>query len=568
VLHRDCGAAAQCPISYGATDDAKPNKLYLQYSAVADASFSEYGGPGYETSPLDPFDVSLLTSFSGSAAGLQAATTDVVVDDYCEFNVQVRTTTSTPPATFARREIVGIGTDNSDTGRWGRADLTDVGDPTPVGYGRVWVGEYQDSAGFPGGALNGVNSTTQRWANAIGGTAAHEAGHGYGLIHNTTLAPGEDAFGRHLMPAGSDVSQEERAGYRRHFSDNDFSILASNVGLSVQTMHNWDLVNPNSSPGHRFRLTFLSTQPSMLMTWAYEDSLSPWINPTVSSFGTQAFKGTTYNRYRMTWSTGQGWSGGPSGQVPAGGDFHVGATFSGVNFNQPDPIIITNSKLLDADGDPLPLKPRLPGYDSGTISLDAGIFEVAFTNFFVNPGDPPMRLRNVVIRQLPRVMSINSMLPRARIRDPFGEQFSAWPGGTKRMLTKGRRLPGKRRSLEVEVARLRERRHILAPVDQGCGQSDAPNGLSDSAACKAGFNASLFPATTMLLTADAVTPRAKVWDRGRKRFVRRSLTSRIYYQFGGRRIDLNKNGVDDAIEIAFLQGRDSDGDGVLDEAER
>ena len=179
-----------------------------------------------------------------------------------------------------------------------------------------------------------------------------------------------------------------------------------------------------------------------------------------------------------------------------------------------------------------------------------------------------MRLRNVVVRQLPRVMSINSMLPRARIRDPFGERFSAWPGGTKRMLTKGRRLPRKRRSLEIEVARLRERRHILAPVDQSCGQSDAPNGLSDSAACNAGFNASLFPATTVLMTADAVTPRAKVWDRGRKRFVRRSLTSRIYYQFGGRRIDLNKNGVDDAIEIAFLQGRDSDGDGVLDEAER
>ena len=83
-----------------------------------------------------------------------------------------------------------------------------------------------------------------------------------------------------------------------------------------------------------------------------------------------------------------------------------------------------------------------------------------------------------------------------------------------------------------------------------------------------GFNASLFPATTVLVTADAVTPRAKVWDRGRKRFVRRPLTCRIYYQFGGRRIGLNKNGLDDAIDIAFLQGRDSDGDGVLDEAER
>jgi hypothetical protein len=564
ALPAGASAAAQCPISYGATDDAKPNKLYLQYSAAADPSFPEYGGPGYETSPLDPFDVSLLSSYGGTAAQLMGAVTDVVVDDYCEFNVQVRTTTSTPPTTFARREIVGIGTDDNSTGRWGRADLTDVGDPTPVGYGRVWAGRYQNGSGGPGGALNGVNSTTQRWANAIGGTAAHEAGHGYGLVHNTTLAPGEDAFTRHIMPAGSDVNDEQRAGYRRHFSDNDFSILASNVGLSIQTMHNWDLVNPNSSPGHRFRLTFLSPQPSMLMTWAYEDSLSPWINPTVSAFGTQAFKGTTYNRYRMTWSTGQGWSGGPSGQVPAGGDFHIGATFSGVNFNQPDPIIITNSELLDADGDPLPLKPRLPGYDSGSLDPSNGLMVMAFTNFFSDS----MTLRNVVIRQLPRVMSINSMLPRARIKDPFGERFSPWPNGTKRMLTKGRRLRGKRKSLEIEVARLRARRHVLEFVPGGCGDSDAPRGVDDSSVCNSGFNASLFPATTVLVTADVVTPRAKVWDRGRKRFVRRSLTSRIYYQFGGRRIDLNKNGLDDAIDIAFLQGRDSDGDGVLDEAER
>lgn len=108
------------------------------------------------------------------------------------------------------------------------------------------------------------------------------------------------------------------------------------------------------------------------------------------------------------------------------------------------------------------------------------------------------------------------MLPRARIWDPFGERFSAWPNGTKRMLTKGRRLRGKRRSLEIEVARLRERRHVLEFVPGGCGDSDAPKGVDDAAVCNSGFNASLFPATTVLVTADAVTPRAKVWDRGRK----------------------------------------------------
>src|SRR3954469_4437040 len=108
ALPESAAAASSCPISYGATDDAKPNKLYLYYPTVADPAFPEYGGPGYETSPADPFDVSQLTSYSGSVATLRGAVNNVVKDDYCEFNVQVRATTSFPPATFPRREVVAV----------------------------------------------------------------------------------------------------------------------------------------------------------------------------------------------------------------------------------------------------------------------------------------------------------------------------------------------------------------------------------------------------------------------------------------------------------------------------
>ena len=38
------------------------------------------------------------------------------------------------------------------------------------------------------GALRGNHSTLERWANSIGSTAAHEAGHNYGLSH----ADGDD----------------------------------------------------------------------------------------------------------------------------------------------------------------------------------------------------------------------------------------------------------------------------------------------------------------------------------------------------------------------------------------
>jgi len=427
----------------------------------------------------------------------------------------------------------------------------------------VWAGTYQNSAGFPGGALEGPNSTVNRWSRAIGGTAAHEGGHTYGLSHNTTTHPGEDDFTRHLMPAGSDVTQEQRAGYRRHFSDNEFSTLASNVGLSIQTMHNWDLVNPNSGTGHQFRLTFLSPQSSPVMSWSYGGSRTPWINPTVTPYGIQSYKGTTYNRFRIRWSTADAWSGGSPGQVPGGGEFHVGATFSGVDFNSPDPIIITNSELLDEDGDPLPLKPRLPGYDVGTLDSDDGSFDVDFANF----GTDVMEIENVVLRRFPRVLSIDSMVPGGAPRDPFGEPLHAL-GRARVLLNKPRPLTRKR-GASVRVARMSQDREILEEVDDKCETGDSPVPSDpDAPVCKGGFNASLFPSTTFLITADAVSAPTRVFDPRRKRFVRKRLTSRIYYQVGGIHPDLNRNRVDDAIDIAFGDSDDDNDDGVPDDAKR
>lgn len=557
-------AAPGCPISYGSADDAKPNKLYLYYPTAADSTFPEFGAVGGgPTSPAQPFDVSLLTSYSGTADALRNGINDVVIDDFCEFNVQVRPTTTAPPATFPRRVSIAVGTDDEPANRWGRANLVDTGDATDLGFARVWGGTYQNTAGFPGGALQGANSTVGRWARSIGGTAAHEGGHTYGLYHNTDTNPGEDAFTRHLMPAGSDVSAEQRAGYRRHFSDDEFALMAANVGLSIQTMHNWDLVNPNSQAGHQFRLTFLSPQSSPVMSWSYGGSLSPWNTPILTPNGTQSFNGTTYNRFRLTWSSDKPWSGGPDGRVPGGAPFHIGATFSGVDFNQPDPIIITNSELLDASGDPLPLKPRLPGYDDGGLSTDDGDFLIRFVNFRRDD----LWIDNVVVRRLPRVMSIESMVPRGGFRDPFGAPFRPL-GRPRTVLRKPKRLPRKRRT-SVRIAGLGQERHILEEVDRECNPDDSPvpNDI-DAPTCRPGFSASLFPSTTVLVTADVITGPRRTFDRRRKRFVRKRQVSRVYYQLGGIHPDLNKNGTDDAIDIEFGNSDDDNEDGVPDEAQR
>ena len=104
-------AGPNCPINYGPYADAKPNKLYLYFPLVDDASFPEFGTKDYKTSPLHRFDSSELPAYAGTSGDLRNAIHDVVADLYCEFNVQVIQTTTPPPTTFARRNTVGVGTD-------------------------------------------------------------------------------------------------------------------------------------------------------------------------------------------------------------------------------------------------------------------------------------------------------------------------------------------------------------------------------------------------------------------------------------------------------------------------
>jgi hypothetical protein len=566
VLAQSAGAAATCPISYGMHDDAKPNKLFLYFPTTADSTFPEFAVTSSPTSPAEPFDAADLTSYTGTTAALRDAVRDVVVDDYCEFNVQVRQTTTAPSAAqFPRRNVVAIGSDGTGTGLFGQAERVDTGDAFGADSARVWAGTYQELEGGAGGALNGANSTLARWARSIGGTAAHEAGHNYGLAHSddTNPAPGEDAATRHVMPAGSTLTGEHRAGYRRHFSDRTFSLLASNVGLSVQTMHNWDLVNPNAQTAHRLAMEFLTQDPAAILSWFYNGNRSPWTSPTVTNLGQQTFKGQTYDRYRILWSTGKSWDGPTPGQVPGGATFHIGATFSGVDFDAPDDVIITRLQLQDASGNPLALQPRLPGYDAGTLDVSDGTLDL---NFFNVGGAQPLELQNVIARELPRTLSIDAMMPDAEeLLDVAGEPFSAWPGST-RMLVRRSEPIDRGGTLPVEVARLAQGRHILEEVAKDCDAADDAKGGPDTGGCVPGFNVDLFPATSLYVTANVVTPNARHWDPQLEQYVTGPLTTRVFLQVAGRHPDLNRNEVDDAIDIASRTSADENGDGVPDES--
>jgi hypothetical protein len=523
-----------CPISYGGLDNAKPNKIYLYFPAADDATYPEWGSGGLTTSPAHRFTATELPSYTGTTADLRAAVTAVVTDSYCEFNVQVRQTTTAPPATFARRNVVAIGTDaqgicGNET--WGFAQAVDAGDPTAVDYSRVWAGSYQNCAGGAGGQLNGVNSTLQRWANAIGGTAAHEAGHNYGASHSAglVLGAGEDPLVHHLMASGSHYSYADRAGYRRHFSNNEYSILASNVGLSVQTMWNWDLINPNAGTGRRFQMDFLSTKPSLILSWDYTGSRSPWVDPTVTGpLGTQVFKGVTYNRYRIEWSVGQAWDYGPAGQVPGGQPFHVGATFSGVNFGNPDPIIITATRLLDAGGVALPLSPRLVGYDAGQADAVDNALNLRFFNFAATP----LIIQDIVVRQLPRLVSLDAMIPGGRMFDPMGEPFQPWSDGVRRVAERFTLQRGQ--ELKIPLATLDQKPRVTQVVtERDCAIADRLKG-PDVGKCRPGTTTDLFPSTALYVTATVIDPSVRYWDPAKKVYVS-GLRSQLFYQIAGRR---------------------------------
>jgi len=423
--------AQSCPTRAAALDDAKLNKLYL-YFPPSDAGWF----PPFDTqvSPARAFDVSQLTAFTaipgftGGPNHLRDAIQAVVANAYCEFNVQVLQTSLPPPGKFPLRATVAIGTDSRPS-TFGQADAVDVGNARPVDFARVWAGWYQTRAGGKGGALNGARSTLERWATSIGGTAAHEAGHLYGLSHlnGSAVRPGEDALTRHLMPGGALLTDEQRAGYRRHFNDTEFSILAANVGLAVQTQHTWALINPNQKPAAQLRIDFLSRRSPVTLAEWLDGSRSPWSAPTISG-GTQvvnsaAFHG--YRRFQITWSTPKAWSGAVPGQVPPGGQFVVGASFSGADFNGPDPIIVTDITLFGANGAALPLAPRLPGYDTGTLDAKDGSFDVGFFN--LGSGADALVLTDVQVFQLPRVLSLDAMLPGEPMRSWTGEPIVPWP---------------------------------------------------------------------------------------------------------------------------------------------
>lgn len=558
-------AAPDCPSS--ALARPKGNHLYLFFPTASDNTHPEYGagcGAGTDTSPVNPFDVADLDAGIGTTAQLRNRVFDLVTDDYCEFNVEVHQATAVPAPTEPRWQVVGISSD-SDPNCFGLAQDVDTGDGDAQDFARVWSGTFLDEFGGAGGALNGANSTLERWATAIAETTAHEAGHNYGAAHNNSVAiAGEDVTTNHVMATNAlGLTGEIRAGVNRHFSNTSYGILAHNIGLNLKTLHNWDFVNPNATDAHSLKLTILSTASSLSLGWFYNGTLSPWTNPTVTATGgTQTFQGTTYNVHEVVFSTDKGWSGGPDGVAPPAVKFHVGATFV-----ETDPIIVFDVELRDSGGAALALKPRLFGYDTGAADLASGDFTLTFFN--PDPSDP-LIIQDLQLWYLPRLAHIDSMMTGT---EPFDFEHDRMTGITRpeRYAFKGIELKDR---VSIPLARLTDKRQIDIAYDPtNCKRGVVANARRGDALkgeieyCQEGTSLSLFPATSVYLIATVVDPDAQVWDPVRKRYVKRALATKVFYQFAGEVPDFNRNGVDDLLDIRSGKSPDKNRNGVPDEAE-
>lgn len=574
VLSIPAPSAAQITCPTGAlstSSNPKNSKLFLWFPTTAQASYPEHGTTGVATSPLAAFNVNDLDSSIGTTAQLRNRIFELVTDDYCEFSVEVIQTTTTPPQTDPRWQIVGVGSDGTGSGLFGEAQAVDTNNADPQDFARVWADTFGEEFAGAGGALNSTNSTLERWATAIAHTTAHEAGHNYGAAHGDS-APrtGEDQQNNHIMATGSTgLTGAIRAGRNRHFSDREYETLAHAVGLNAKTLWNWDFVNPNSTDANRLVLKILSSAPSLTIAWSYNGTLSPWTSPTVTNTGTtETFQGTNYNVYQLEFAAAKSWSGGANGIAPAGVKFHVGASFA-----QSNPIVVAEAKLFNGST-ALPLFPRIFGFDAGSTDLASGDFNIRVFN--LQPIRGPLILRRLELVRVPRMIDLETMVDGGQLR-----------GLNKVPLTAQAEVIVDRETVVKKILPIRIG-NLAGPrtLDVTYGPEDCPKGSigkrprrlqlvaptdsnrTELKYCRRGTDLSLFPATYSYLIATVIDPQAKVWNRELKRFTTGPLELKTFYQIAGFKPDFNKNGIDDLLDIRSRKSMDQNRNGIPDEAER
>ena len=310
----------------------------------------------------------------------------------------------------------------------------------------------------------------------------------------------------------------------RHFSNFETSLLARHVGLAMDTMWTWNFINPNAEAVAKLRMELESRETDLILSWPFAGDTSPWINPVLTVTGKRTDKNDNekvYTTYQIEWSKGNPqWSGrfarpGPAKQeLPSRRDTVIAE--DGMALARPS---LRNVTLLGTKGTALPQQPPWLGFDAGTFDDETRDLNIRFKNSL----DRPLNLRDVKVQDLPRVMSINAMMPNGRMIDIFEREFEPWEVEPRRPLEK---LTGTDKEIPQDGRLLLGR----GEPQTGPPHFDSTNRRGMQALkpgkrglrCHAGITADdLFPATTMYITATIADTVGAV--------------SRLFYQVAGRR---------------------------------
>jgi hypothetical protein len=199
-----------------------------------------------------------------------------------------------------------------------------------------------------------------------------------------------------------------------------------------------------------------------------------------------------------------------------------------VNFSDPDPIIVFDTRLIDASGTTLPLHPRTAGFDTGAADQASGLLELRLFNF----GDR-LLVHRLQVQQLPRLASLESMVPGQALVDLVGAPVRPWREGAQPALAD--RALEQNGELQTPLARLNQGPHVTKRVTAAdCNAQDRMRG-PDTDTCRPGVMYDLFPSTTLMVTAELVDPAARHWDPATKKYLVGPVTTTVFYQVAGRR---------------------------------
>lgn len=578
--------ARNCPP--GIIGDPKGTTLYLYYPTAVDTQFPNWGVNSVSTSPLGAFDISQLDSGVGTQTALMARIERLAEVGLCEFDVDVQSTDIRPAPLEQRWQVMGIGTDSVP---WpggpggdpigGAQRANDYGDYYAQDNARLWVGELVQWAGVE---LTGTGSTPERWATAIANLVLHETGHNYGTGHGDA-APrtGEDAAWNHFMALPTMGWTPARlVGSLAHHSDASYEAMAHSVGLTAQTVSNWDFVNPNSATADRLVIKLMAPSPSNLTEgWIYGGQLSPWSTAVLVLNTSIYFHGIAHDEYLLIFHLDKPWLNGADGRVPGGAMFHVGASIQGGSY-------VIYDAILSSGGVDLPLHPRMVDFAGITGFRPAGGtgttgFSLRLTNS--SPERGPLIVRDLDVQFSPRMIDIETMvagaIPRGLDDRPVAlysrERTRNRADIPERAALRQRefRLGGE--PVAIPLAALSDPRHVMMD-GSGCsergsapretpGPAPANTGWTDNdGGCARRTALSLFPATYVYVSATIVDPAARHWDARRRRMVTGRVATRLFFQVAGTVPDANRNGVDDLLDIRSGRSRDLDRDGIPDEA--